>query len=525
MSKVWTIDNKDAGVARAGAQRWPVDAHGGSGVDVSGGVEVTLRKEAPFAREEPFSVPADQLDILGASADPTRPGQRFPGSFNFDPATGAPLKRTAMQEPDGWTSFCSDDGLPATSHFSDIDLSGGMTFRFPAHCDFAVAGQPAALYAVMSESGVVYRFCPMLEWQAEGDRWTICGPRFDQKESRNAWARVGRIEPCRLPYWSGGLVGGASVLIAPTDEGPTAMRCPAIGDQTATDVVAGARCIGGAAERPGPGKSREFLIPAIQDGRLTLFKRWDDAKAVWRHEVAQSGDQMPQDEILAAPVMDAARHVYWVGKTGVLIAGEDGGDPPFWRLFEPDFRALRRARPVKTAGGLWQLGHVGFDKDLTLAYRRLDSTQSRRHTVSSPHFSGGNHTYAAPDTVRRYRTPWGDADGDDMLRMTSADGFLAPLVSFEGALGSEGKVLALHVESSVSWPFLDDEPTARTNVSLRLHEPRRPISDRMESSSLNQITSLDDVRAIIFGGRLFVMNRNHPQEFAPCASWPVSRSS
>ncbi len=500
MSQAWRIDNDSCGVSRRGVQVWP--AEDGSGV----GAPATIRVE--FEDEAPFELPREQARALGARSTASAPRRLLPGVFRFDPDSGEPLEPLPSPDPQGWTSLGSVDGTPATEAYVDIDPAESVRERllFPAHSAYAVAGEPQALYAVHGELGLVRR------WNADA---------ADAKDD-TAWLKAGLVGECYLPSYALRLAAGRHVLVTPTDAGPEALRTPALSGRQNSDVVLNARCVSGVAERMAESGPGSFMIPALVDGKLTLFSRVDDPGATWTSQVVQGIDGPPPGEVLAAPTMDSVGRAFWVGSTGVLIAPENR--PPSWVHFEPGFTALRRTCPYKDGGQLWQLGRLHGPGGEGFAFRKLTPGPGQMKPVRNPHFSGGPLTYAAPDNVRRYRRPWEEPEPDDMLRMGSDRGFLAPLVTFQARADQTPKCLLMWVESPVATPFVVDEPAPPAPIGLLTHEPTRSISERIDGGVLQKVEALADVTAVIFRDRLYVLHRNHPHEFAPCVSWPVVRS-
>ena len=489
-------------MSRPGVQQWPLDVI--AQLEPPG---PTARIRVEFQGERPFDLPLDQAAALGACSAPGRPDRLLPGGFRHDPVTGEPLQPVIGEEPAGWTSLCSTDGLPATPFYDGLHADQRSEHQFPSRSAFASAGSPPALYAVHGHLGLVRR------WRRESP----------ERDTDQGWVRVARVGECDLPAWSHTVVGGRHALVVPTDAGPEAVLCPALGGRSTSDRLPGPRCVAGPVERLPREGAGEFLVPAVHQGRLRLFSRMDDAGAGWTAADVDGLDGPPPGDHLSAPVADGAGRIFWVGATGVLVAPEH--ESPVWIHWEPGFQPLRRTRPFSDAGVLWQLGRVEGPEGDSFAFRRLSTGAAATRRTANPHFSGGPLTYAAPDQNRRFLRPWDGPEPDDMLRLRSDEGFLAPLVTFLGRAGRPHRALLMQVEHPVPTPFVLDEPSGlQVGVSLRLHEPRRPISERLDRGVLQRVEALEDVTAVIFGERLHVLHRNHPSDFAPCVSWPVTPS-
>ncbi len=493
----WSLENSEAGLPTAGGQLWRLDAPARAQIAVPGATPVVLDLDDP--REGRLAA------LFGARRAPAGPPR--PGSFRFDPDTGAPLA-PALPEAQPWGApGAGPDGLPQTDAITALDPASRRDHLAPTHALLFVAGAPAALYALRTALGVLEVHLP---------RDGADGPA-----SPDDWVRLGAVARAgvELPAWSAAVAAGPYGFAVPTAAGPLFVGLPRTSAvREGLDVApAGARSVGGVA-----GFGGDLLAPVRVGEELALLRRPNAAQGAWSPAQVDGAPAWPEptspDGALAAPVADGRDDVFWPGERGYLAWSPAEGRAA-WTPWPDFFRALAAARPWRAGDGvLWQEGVEQSPEGARLAFRplRFGALSPESRAVRNPHFSAGGWTYATSDRPARWLRPWDRPVEDEQLRVREG-AFLAPLLGFDDRNGDPATLLVeIGGEGAHAGALIRGEQPGLVRAALRQHRSRSPLEDLGAAFTLGR---LDDLQVVRYAGRVFVAHRDEPGDYARCHSW------
>ena len=492
----WPLDNAEAGLPAPGRQSWRLDA--------PARIELAPAGAPPFALDLADPREARLAALFGARRAGSGPLR--PGSFRFDPATGAPLA-PALPAAEPWGAPGGGaDGLPQTDAIKGLDPASRRDHVAPTQALLFVAGAPAALYALRTALGVLEVCLP-----ADGG-----GPA-----SADDWVRLGAVARAgvELPAWSAAVAAGPHGFAVPTASGPLFVRLPRPpGASGGLDAApAGARSVGGVAVC-----GRDLLAPVRAGEGLALLRRPHAGEGAWSYAEVEGVPAWPEptspDGALAAPVSDGRDDVFWPGARGYLAWSPAEGRAA-WTAWPDFFRALPAARPWRGGDGvLWQQGVEQSPEGARLAFRplRFGGLAAESRPVRNPHFSAGGWTYATSDRPARWLRPWDRPVEDEQLRVREG-AFLAPLLGFDDRGGDPATLLVeIGGEGAHAGALIRGEQPGLVRAALRQHRSLGPVEDLGAAYTVGR---LDDLQVVRYADRVFVAHRDEPGDYARCHSW------
>ena len=268
----------------------------------------------------------------------------LPHAFSHCFACGAPLADVAgPAEPSQSVPNAGlpDAGLPPMDLARDA--AERASFKLPEagrQFAFAVAGQPARLFALDRDGG----------WLHEFDR------------RRSGWTRLASLGENLLPERSWSMAASPAGLAVGNADRLTIIDLAAgpVPQALATRLAHGELCIGAPCFMRG-----EALALITRGGALHLARRRMARGGEWRFEPVRDASPVAGTDVardaLSAP-MTTETGASWAGQSGAVTVGlgeDDTAGAALWRSWSAGFTPFLQHRPyVDPDGRVWQLGSL-----------------------------------------------------------------------------------------------------------------------------------------------------------------------
>ena len=426
-----------------------------------------------------FSVAQDDLSALRPRTGDGCPVCRsaLPQAFAHCPACGVPLAASGPAEPCQSVPNAGQPqaGLPPLSLAGNVQREPVRLPEMGRQFAFAVAGDPARLFALDRDGG----------WLHEFDR------------RRTLWTRLAGVGEIPLRGRSWGMAASPAGLVVASQGRLTVIDLAhgPLPRSAVTRLGDGESCIGAPCVMAG-----KAVAVVVRAGAVQLARRPLAPGGTWSFEpvggAPSSNAARLLDDALSAP-MATETQASWAGQDGTVVVSlaEDGSvGQAVWRGWGSGFAPYLQHRPyVDPDGGVWQLGSLPIPGKRGLGFERVRPQQNDQERIGGSVLASG---ILACRLLTLRRRAWVEASPYDRHLPGNDGDYLVPVLALDRercvlVAAADGLTELVHAgPDGLGTPVLAG---LRFYDGGRLHDLGLPIALR----------TLSQVSAFVFAGALY----------------------